>query len=225
MLAPETGDGAWTTRAAWAKQFVASMWSAKERRFFVGTGNNGVTPNAAFKPEDVNSWTYLAFENPTWAGAPDWDVQNLAVTAQGFSGVSFCSGDRSGVWFEGTAHLADALAVRNRPGDKAKAQTYLRNIELAQTRGLNNDGLGIIAASKNGLRDCDGDAYYASLHVGATAWYVIAAGEVDPLIRVVVPRRPGRARRRGGGWLPPSSSSRGRGTPGKTTLRPGPAAP
>jgi hypothetical protein len=180
MLAAETGDDAWTTRAAWAKGFVAAMWSTKQHRFFVGTGNNGVTPNASFKPEDVNSWTYLAFENPAWAGAPDWDVNNLSVSTGGFSGVSFCSGDRSGVWFEGTAHLADALAIRNEPGDAAKAQTYLSNIELAQTSGLNNDGLGIIAASKNGLRDCDGDAYYASLHVGATAWYIIAAGKTDP---------------------------------------------
>jgi len=28
------------------------------------------------------------------------------------------------------------------------------------------DGLGIIAASKNGPSDCDGDKYCASLHVG-----------------------------------------------------------
>ena len=180
MLAAETRDRVWTARAARAKRFVASMWNAKEGRFFVGTGNDGVSPNTSFRPEDVNSWTYLAFEDPKWAGAPDWDVTNLAVTAGGFSGVSFCSGDRSGVWFEGTAHLADALAIRNGPGDAAKAQTYLRNIELAQTTGLNNDGLGVIAASKNGLRDCDGDDYYASLHVGATAWYVMAAGKVDP---------------------------------------------
>jgi hypothetical protein len=183
MLAAETGDGSWTTRAAWAKQFVASMWSAKQHRFFVGTGNNGVSPNASFKPEDVNSWTYLAFENPAWASAPDWDVSNLSVTAGGFSGVSFCSGDRSGVWFEGTAHLADALAIRNKPVDAAKAQAYLSTIELAQTSGLNNDGLGIIAASKNGLRDCDGDAYFASLHVGATAWYVMAASKTNPFKR------------------------------------------
>jgi hypothetical protein len=180
LLATQTKNSVWTARAAWARRFVASMWNPAQGRFYVGTGNDGVTPYATFKPEDVNSWSYLAFENPAWADAPSWNVQYLAVTAGDFGGVSFCSGDRSGVWFEGTAHMADALAIRNRAGDAAQAQTYLDDVLYAQTHGLNNDGLGIIAASKNRLSDCDGDYYYASLHVGATAWYVMAAGKIDP---------------------------------------------
>lgn len=180
-LAAQTKDAAWTRRAAAARAFVASMWNAAQGRFYAGTGSDGTTPNAAFKPEDVNTWTYLAFGEPRWASAPDWDVENLAVTAGGFSGVSFCSGDRSGVWFEGTAHLADALALRGRPGDRAKARSYLADLLDAQNRGLNGDGQGIVAASKNGLSDCDGDRYFASLHVGATAWYVLAAAGTNPL--------------------------------------------
>jgi hypothetical protein len=182
MLAGESGSSEWTTRAAWAKRFVASMWNARAARFFVGTLDNGVTPNKPFKPEDVNSWSYLAFENPAWAASPSWDVVHLAVSKGGFSGVSFCSGDRSGVWFEGTAHLADALELRNEPGDRAQAQKYRNDIAYAQTNGPNNDGLGIIAASKNGLSDCDGDKYFASLHVGATAWYVMAVTRVNPFM-------------------------------------------
>jgi len=180
MLATESGQTEWTTNAAWAQGFVASMWDSGDGRFYVGTGNDGVTPNKSFKPEDVNSWSYLAFQNPDWAAAPSWDVTNLAVTEGGFSGVSFCSGDRSGVWFEGTAHLAGALELRNESGDQAQAQTYLDDIEYAQANGPNGDGLGIIAASKNGLRDCDGDKYFASLHVGATAWYILDAGAGNP---------------------------------------------
>lgn len=180
MLATESGDRRWTARAAWAERFVASMWDSKNGRFFVGTGNDGVTPNRAFKPEDVNSWSYLAFANPHWAAAPSWDVENLSVSRRGFSGVSFCSGDRSGVWFEGTAHLADALELRNASGDQAQARAYLADIVHAQAEGPNGDGLGIIAASKNGLSDCDGDKYFASLHVGATAWYVMAVANANP---------------------------------------------
>jgi hypothetical protein len=182
MLAAESGETKWTTNAAWAEAFVASMWDSGSGRFYVGTGNDGITPNKSFKPEDVNSWSYLAFQNPNWAAAPSWDVTHLAVTKGGFSGVSFCSGDRSGVWFEGTAHLAGALELRNESGDQAQAQTYLRDIEYAQTNGPNGDGLGIIAASKNGLSDCDGDKYFASLHVGATSWYVLAAGAANPFV-------------------------------------------
>lgn len=95
----------------------------------------------------VNSWSYLALANPSWAAAPSWDVANLPVSRGGFSGVSFCSGDRSGVWFEGTAHLADALELRNHSGDLRQAQTYLADIAYGQTNGPNQDGLGIIAAS------------------------------------------------------------------------------
>lgn len=180
LLAAQTGKSAWTSRAAWARRFVSSMWSAREGRFYVGTDNYGVKPYTTFKPEDVNSWSYLAFRNAAWAAAPSWDVKNLAVNAGGFAGVSFCSGDRTGVWFEGTAHLADALALRAHAGDAAQARTYLGDVVYAQLHGLNSDGKGIIAASKNRLSDCDGDYYYASLHVGATAWYVMAAGTVNP---------------------------------------------
>jgi len=188
MLATQSGRGVWTTNAAWAEGFVASMWDARVGRFYVGTLDNGVTPNKPFKPEDVNSWSYLAFANPQWAAAPSWDVTHLAVSEGGFSGVSFCSGDRSGVWFEGTAHLADALELRNESGDRAKAQEYLGDIEYAQTNGPYTDGLGIIAASRT-ISDCDGEKYFSSLHIGATAWYIMAAGGVNPFLPIESDRR------------------------------------
>jgi hypothetical protein len=180
LLAEATGNPVWSARAAWAQGFVEAMWEPSEGRFYVGTTNNGVTPEDSVQPEDVNSWSYLALENPAYAASVGWDVTNLAVSAGGFSGVSFCEGDRTGVWFEGTAHLADALELRDQPGDQTQADTYLSDIEYAQTNGLNNDGLGIIAASKNKLSDCEGEFYYASLHTGATAWYLLAAERVVP---------------------------------------------
>ena len=128
----------------------------------------------------MNSWSYLALQDPAYAASVSWDVANLAVHARGFSGISFCRGDRSGVWFEGTAHLADALELRDGSGDAAQAATYLSDIAYAQAHGPNNDGLGIIAASINKLSDCDGDYYYASLHTGATAWYIMASRSIDP---------------------------------------------
>jgi hypothetical protein len=112
------------------------------------------------------------------------------VSRGGFSGVSFCSGDRSGVWFEGTAHLADALELRDASGDAARAKEYVADVAYAQVSGPNADGLGIVAASKNGLSDCDGDKYYASLHVGATAWYVLAVGNGNPFRLIKGPAAP-----------------------------------
>lgn len=180
MLATETGDSTWSTRAAYAKTFVYAMWDATGNKYWVGTDESGVTLNTGFLPEDVNTWTYLAFKDPAHAMSIDWDVANLAVTDGAFTGVSFGACDRTKVWFEGTAHLADALAVRNGGGDAAKAQGYLNSIQLAQTTALHNNGLGIVAASHDKLSDCDSDDYFASLHTGATSWYLLAGTAANP---------------------------------------------
>ncbi|MGO9488641.1 MAG: hypothetical protein ACLQBB_06400 [Solirubrobacteraceae bacterium] len=184
LLAEATGEPVWSQRAAWALGLVEAMWEPSEGRFYVGTQNDGSTPEGSVQPEDVNSWSYLALRSPAYAASIDWDVSSLAVSARGFAGVSFCRGDRSGVWFEGTAHLADALELRDGPGDEEVADRYLSDIEFAQTNGLNNDGLGIIAASKNKLSTCEGEFYFASLHTGATAWYLLAATHVDPFLPI-----------------------------------------
>ena len=116
-----------------------------------------------------------------YAASVNWDVQNLAVSAGPFSGISICPGDRTGTWFEGTAHLADALEVRGQAGDSGQAAAYLADIGYAQGHGPNQDGLGIMAASEDGLSDCEGGSVYSSLHTGTTAWYVLAASGVNPL--------------------------------------------
>jgi hypothetical protein len=131
MLAAETGNRAWSSRAAWALRFVKAMWNPSDGRFYVGTTGDGVTPNNSELPEDVNSWSYLALRNPAYTASVTWDVRHLAVTAGRLGGVSFCAGDRSGVWFEGTAHLADALELRSGPGDSAQAAAYLADIRYA----------------------------------------------------------------------------------------------
>ncbi len=180
MLRTETGNSQWTSDAARARTLVDAMWNRSTGSFSVGTTTNGVSLNASEQPEDVNSWSYLALQDPAFNSSIDWNVHHLSVSVGGFSGVSFCLGDKSGVWFEGTAHLADALELRHGNGDDQLANQYLSDIQFAQTNGPNGDGLGIIAASKDRLSDCDGDYYYSSLHTGATSWYILASQEVNP---------------------------------------------
>jgi hypothetical protein len=95
--------------------------------------------------------------------------------------VSICAGNRTGVWFEGTAHLADALEFSDEAADRAEAEPYLSDLAHAQARGPNADGLGIMAASYDALSDCEGNDVYASLHTGTTAWYILAALRINPL--------------------------------------------
>jgi hypothetical protein len=187
MLAAKTGDQAWSARAARAKGFIEGMWDAPQGRFYVGTTTDGQTPNDAVLPEDVNSWSYLALRDPRYAASPSWDERNLAVTTGGLSGVSSCHADRTGIWYEGTAHLADALEFRGEPGDAAQAAKYLAAIYHAQARGPGTDGHGIIAASRDGLTDCSGGTYYASLHTGTTAWYILAAQKINPFALIPAP--------------------------------------
>ncbi|MGI8452237.1 MAG: hypothetical protein ACR2MP_34640, partial [Streptosporangiaceae bacterium] len=189
LLARETGDPVWSQRAAWARRFVVSMWDPFQSRFYLGTTGDGVTRNDTAQVEDVNSWSYLALHDRAYAGSVGWDVANLGVSAAGYRGVSYCTGDRTGVWFEGTAHVADALQVRDQPGDSALAASYLEDITYAQAHGPNADGLGIMAASRDALSDCQGGYVYASLHTGTTAWYILAARGIDPLSGMPIARQ------------------------------------
>jgi len=136
MLASLTGDATWTTRAAYAHAFIVSMWNLQSSPgfFWTGTDTNGVTTNTSFIPEDCQSWSYLALEDPTYAASIDWAYSMLAAVDGVFSGVSFSNADTSGVWFEGTGHMAAALAARNAAGDAAKAAAFLADIQLRRRR-------------------------------------------------------------------------------------------
>ena len=109
--------------------------------------------------------------------------------------------DPDAVWFEGTAHMAAALLQRklqrNRDlpsfdGDVNTAQRYLSHIELAQA-ALGTDetvngtpipeGTGIVSASSV-LNTGFGFSYFPRLHIGATAWYLIAALAGNPYQRM-----------------------------------------
>ena len=132
-----------------------ASWPCGTRRPAPSTIANSVTTNDVTQAEDVNSWSYLALRDRAYAGSVGWDVRNLDTNAGRFHGVSVSTCDRGGVWFEGTAHLADALETLGTPGDVRQAARYLSDIRYAQVHGPNADGRGIIASSENGLTDCE----------------------------------------------------------------------
>jgi hypothetical protein len=142
MLAAETGSSVWTTRAKWAANFVASMWNSTGGFFWTGTGNDGVTINTSNIPEDVQTWSYLAFLNNAYAASLQWVTTNLMTidTPQTINskltgnirilGETYASlslreltpsesydqpPDPNAVWLEGTAHTVAALLARSVP--------------------------------------------------------------------------------------------------------------
>jgi hypothetical protein len=161
MLANETGDSTWTTRAQWAANFVASMWNSSGGFFWTGTGTDGVTINTSNIPEDVQTWSYLAFHDSNYAASLDWVTSNLITidTPQTINskltgnirilGETFASlslrettpsqsydqpPDPNAVWLEGTAHTVDALLLRGTSGDIEAAFFLLENIRTAQRK-------------------------------------------------------------------------------------------
>ncbi|MFI5708041.1 hypothetical protein [Kribbella sp. NPDC051620] len=182
MLNQQTGDRAWSARSQQAFAFIRAMWDNPGRMLWTGTNPDGVTINHYPIPADVQIWAYLATRDARYSQAVDWVIANLAATDGGFTGISFSNTDTSKVWFEGTAHLVTALKVRRAPGDQARINTYLASLRDAQLRAPNADGKGIVSASSDGLDTGFGDLYYASLHTGATAWYLLAATGTNPFV-------------------------------------------
>ena len=145
MLARLTGDAKWQSEANYAKAFVEAMFDAPSGHFWTGTSD----PTHIFfnnSPEDVNSWSYLAFQDPAYEVSIDWVKTNLATTDTTFAfnngwgvfgslkirvnGMTFASlsklgtvlGDQTvdadAVWLEGTGHLIAALMSRRLPAEK-----------------------------------------------------------------------------------------------------------
>jgi hypothetical protein len=101
--------------------------------------------------------------------------------------------DNDAVWFEGTAQMAVALWQRDMsPGpdflsDRTIAWDYLQQIKQAQEALGNNQTVGGKALARGGvvaassvLNTGFGFSYNPRLHIGATAWYVMAADNFNP---------------------------------------------
>lgn len=163
----------WTHLALDSRAHARSLdWAARELAVLdhAGRRNSTVPAGQSYDGVTFSSASLLANED-----APIADSQPRP--------------DRNGVWFEGTAHLALALRERRRRGDEARARRLLDSIERAQDllgggqtvggRAL-PERAGVVSASSP-LDTGFGFGYYPYRHVGATAWYLMAATRSNPL--------------------------------------------
>ncbi|WP_101847637.1 YyaL domain-containing protein [Zhihengliuella sp. ISTPL4] len=179
QLAPLTGDAVWAERAAVAADFVAAMQSG-DGHVDTGTLLDGSTINTRPIPLDAQTWSLLGTGDARYGSAVDWTLAHLMAQDGPYRGPSISDVDVSKVWFEGSGHLALALQERGAAGDQVRADELLADIRLAQRDAANGDGKGIVATSTDGLDSGFGDLYYASLHTGTTAWYLLAAVGDNP---------------------------------------------
>jgi hypothetical protein len=159
MLAHLSGDNSWLNGAAHARAFVEAMFDQPSGHFWTGT----LDPTNIFfnnSPEDVQTWSYLAFQDPNFAISLDWVKTNLATTDTTFafhngwgstgglrlrvSGMTFASlsklgvgigdpsADADAVWLEGTSHLIAALLLRRLPA-KNDIPSFHGDLDLASS--------------------------------------------------------------------------------------------
>jgi hypothetical protein len=231
QLRSATRDDRWRLASDHAYAFLGRMWNDVDGYFYTGT-NDGVVINPEPLPLDPQTWSWLTLREDRYVESLDWAASALAVTdtaaspnsqvpeGVSVSGVTFSTGSLTstasyndlpvnpdGVWMEGTAQLATALADRDRcgkgwgrsrsrgrggrAGGRTQVRALLAEVEVAQARlgvGQTMGGeplperSGIVAASS--LIDSGfGFGYFQVQHVGATSWYVMADRRVNPMRR------------------------------------------
>jgi hypothetical protein len=179
-LYKQTNQPKWQQRADSAKAFVAAMWDAKQGRFWTGTGDDGLTINQTVIPLDVQAWSVLAFAE---AGKAYWPALMYAEKHHAIAGGFDFNEDKDGIWYEGTAQMAEAYAAS---GQADKWNATLKVLDAAQ-----RPSGAIPAASKDGLTTgfylSNGKPwlYFAREHLGASAWYALAKLKVNPFAGMV----------------------------------------
>lgn len=126
----------WSSLAHHALLFVEAMFNPSGGFFYTGTNSDGKTTNTSNVPEDVQTWSYLAFLSNVYGVSLDWVTTHLAtldtpscpnsalktlgnirIQGETFASLSLATNpatnDPEAVWVEGTAHTATALIARN----------------------------------------------------------------------------------------------------------------
>lgn len=170
-----TKNSVWQKRANAAKTFVLSMWDEKEGKFWTGVKPDGVTVHQETIPLDIQAWAPLALQEE---GKPYWKALNYAEQKLRVDDGFDFNQDRDRIWYEGTAQMAVAYQYT---GQMDKAKALISTLLAAQDASggipaVNQDGLTTGFALPTG----EPWFYFNRLHVGATAWMVLAQKGVNP---------------------------------------------
>jgi hypothetical protein len=170
-----TNNSVWLERANYAKNFFLSMWDETEGKFWTGTKLDGVTINRDNIPLDIQAWVPLALREE---GKPYWRALEYSEKKHRVGEGFDFNQDRDRIWYEGTAQMAVAYQYTNQP-EKSKALVSILLAAQDASGGIpaaNRDGLTTGFTLPNG----EPWLYFKRLHVGATAWTVLAQKGVNP---------------------------------------------
>ena len=184
-----TGQTQWLSGAILASNFVELMWETNRGCYLAGTtGGNPDSRNqsAGQLPLDTQSWTMLAIPGTLTRHPHLFDALEQYHRNQhdGFDGEDF-NEDLDGVWFEGTSQVAvDYASVGNSiQFDKLRATLWAAQ-QIPPPFG---DGMGIPAASHDGVSSGFSFNLFRRPHVGATAWNIFAQKGFNPFYQTRQP--------------------------------------
>ena len=110
----------------------------------------------------------------------NWLENNLRLSSDGFEGFDYNT-DKDGIWFEGTAQMAEAYQAL---GMNTKAEKYRNELRRAQAANIEenyNDGKGIISASHNSVTTGFGWSLYKIMGLAPTCWFIFDEIYFNPL--------------------------------------------
>jgi len=175
--ARESGDATLTQQATVAGNFVKSMWDTSQRRFLVGTLDDGKTLSRDKSGLDAQVWPLLAFQrHPSeWNQVWSWvDSQHRSGDGYGYRRQP------DGVWTEGTAQVATALQASGKPVPDTLWQLLIAQRSTGgmlyatpQARIATDFAIGPTSTYADFF-------YYHQPHLGATAWAALAAKGWNP---------------------------------------------
>ncbi len=172
-----TNNLQWKKAFEHAKKFLDSMWNNKEGFFWTGTFDDGITINKQVIPLDTQTWGLLALKENKYISAIRWAERNCYVIScpkgcrtEGFD----FNTDKDGVWYEGTSQMAVAYAFIE---ENDKFQHLLEILKAEQEK---SKGGGLSAACHDGVTTGFEWEYFRRLHIGATAWAIMAERRVNP---------------------------------------------
>jgi len=179
-----TGDSLWEERSQHARSFVESMWNQEGSYFWIGTRQDGVTPDTSKKVLDVQTWAMMALQD--YFVSLNWLEENFRLQINGLSGFDF-NNDRDGIWWEGTGQMALVYQILQQP---EKFLSVINSLRQTQKSAQGGDGPGIVAASCDHLSTGLGWEYFMRVHTATTCWYLFAERAFNPYQAVSV-RNPG----------------------------------
>jgi hypothetical protein len=186
VMSQLTGETDWARDAENARQFVEDMWDPQRGCYLTGTLDPSTrNQNQGQLPVDAQAWAMLALTNTLTLHPQllDGAELNHRTSHDGFLGFDF-NEDKDGVWFEGTAQMAVAYAIANRP---VLAEGLRQELRRAQRTPQFGDNHGIVAASHDGVSTGFGFKLFRRRHVAATAWHIFAQLQFNPYYQTGVP--------------------------------------